>query len=256
MQDRILDLLMDKSEISWQSIIYDLVKTEQMDPWDIDITLLSKMFLEKLSKMKEMDLNISGKVVLAAAVLLKIKSKRLVGADLDNLDRLFAQGEESEEDMYNELMSPNPKERPDYDPQKLIPKTPQSRKRKVSIYDLVGALQKAMEVKKRKIIREIPPMDIDLPENKFDLGNVIKNIYGRIKVFFIKNNSSKLTFSSLLPEGASKEDKVYTFIPLLHLTNQRMIDLEQETHFGEIDIELNKENINKKIKVEEEVEAV
>jgi len=252
MQDRILDMLMDKNEISWQSIMYDLVKTEQMDPWDINITLLAQRFLERLNKMKDMDLNISGKVVLAAAILLKIKSKRLVGADIDNLDRLFAQSEENEQSMYDELMAEaGGKEREKYDPQKLIPRTPQPRKRKVSIYDLVNALQKAMEVKKRKIIREIPPLSIEIPEKKFDLGSVIKNIYGRIKFYLIKNEGSKLTFSGLLPENPNKGDKVYTFIPLLHLTNQRKIDLHQQQHFGEIDIELIKDNMDKKIEVEE-----
>jgi len=236
MQDRILDLLMNQDEISWQSIIYDLVKTEQMDPWDVNVSLLAQRFLDRLREFKGMDLKVSGKVVLAAAILLKIKSKRLVGADLDNLDRMFAQGDESEEEMYDELMKDGRKEREPYDPQKLIPRTPQPRKRKVSIYDLVGALQKAMEVKKRKIIREIPPMEIDIPEKKFDIGDVIKNVYGRIKFFFTKNQGTKLTFSKLLPENASKDDKVYTFIPLLHLTNQRKIDLEQEQHFEEIEI--------------------
>ncbi|MBW2991831.1 segregation/condensation protein A [Candidatus Woesearchaeota archaeon] len=249
MQDRILDLLMDKNEISWQSMLYDLVKTEKMDPWDINITLLAQRFLERLNQMREMDLNISGKVVLAAAILLKIKSKRLVGEDLDYLDSLFAQSEESEEDLYDELMS-GPKERERYDPERLIPRTPQPRKRKVSIYDLVNALQKAMEVKKRKIIRDVPPLNIEMPEKKFDLGSVIKSIYGRIKSFVLNNENQKLTFSQLIPAEPSKEDKVYTFIPLLHLTNQRMIDLYQQQHFGEIEVELMKENMNKEIEVE------
>ena len=250
MQDRILDLLMNRNELSWQSMLYDLVKTEKMDPWDIDISLLGEKFLERLNKMKEMDLNISGKVVLAAAILLKIKSRRLVGEDLNYLDSLFAQSEESEEGLYEELMGQGTKEREKYDPKKLIPRTPQPRKRKVSIYDLVSALQKAMEVKRRKIIREIPAMSIEMPENKFDLGSVIKTIYGRIKIFFITNRDSKLTFSKLLPQEPTKRDKVYTFIPLLHLTNQRMIDLQQQEHFGEIEIDIIRENLNKEIQVE------
>lgn len=255
MQDRILDLLMEKNEISWQSMLYDLVKAEGMDPWDIDVSLLAEKFLERLRHIKEMDLNISGKVVLAAAILLKIKSKRLVGEDLDNLDRLFAQSEQSEDDLYDELMSPAAKEREKYDPQKLIPRTPQMRKRKVSIYDLVHALQKAMEVKRRKVVREIPPMGINMPDKKFELGAVIKNIYGRIKFYFMKNEGKKLTFSQLIPQHPTKQDKVYTFIPLLHLTNQRMIDLYQQQHFGEIEVELMKENMNKEIKVEDKKES-
>ena len=74
MQDRIYNMLMQKDEITWQSIIYDLVRTGEMDPWDIDISVLSKRYLETLKTLKEAHFLISGKIVLAAAILLKIKS--------------------------------------------------------------------------------------------------------------------------------------------------------------------------------------
>ncbi|MCK5140441.1 MAG: segregation/condensation protein A, partial [Thermodesulfovibrionia bacterium] len=48
-------------------------------------------------------------------------------------------------------------------------------------------------------------------------------------------NNTRLTFSTLVP-SETKEDKIYTFIPLLHLTNQRKIDIEQYQPFGEIEI--------------------
>ena len=37
MQDKLYEMLINEDEITWQSIIYDLIKTEQMDPWDINI---------------------------------------------------------------------------------------------------------------------------------------------------------------------------------------------------------------------------
>jgi chromatin segregation and condensation protein Rec8/ScpA/Scc1 (kleisin family) len=93
-----------------------------------------------------------------------------------------------------------------------------------------------------------------VPERKFDLGSVVKNIYGRIKFYLTKNEGQKLTFSQLIPAQPTKQDKVYTFIPLLHLTNQGMIDLYQQQHFGEIEIGLIKENIGKEIYVESKSE--
>ena len=51
------------------------------------------------------------------------------------------------------------------------------------------------------------------------------------------NQEKTLTFTQLIPSDA-KKDKVLTFIPLLHLTNQRKIDLIQEKHFSEIEIKL------------------
>ena len=48
--DQIIDLIMNKDDISWQQIIFSAVKSEEMDPWDIDIIKLSQSFLAKLDR--------------------------------------------------------------------------------------------------------------------------------------------------------------------------------------------------------------
>ena len=240
-QDYILELLFDKDEVTWQSILYELVRTEKMDPWDINISLIAERFLEMLKTLKEMDFRVSGKVILAAAILLKIKSNRLLGADLAYFDGLFREQEE-EESLLDEIQSTEQQE--DLSDVRLIPRTPQPRKRKVSIFDLVDALQKALEVKRRRVMRDIPSMEVEIPKKKVEISQIIKNTYGKIKLFFLKNNYKKLTFSQLVPSD-NKQDKVFTFIPLLHLNHQRKIDMIQYQHFGEIEIELLK-SLNKK----------
>ena len=98
--DRIFNLLLSKTdEITWQTIIFDLVKSEQMDPWDIDISLLTQKYIEMLRSLKEHDFRISGKVLLAAAILLKLKSHKLVGEELSELDRLLMGVEEEMEEL-------------------------------------------------------------------------------------------------------------------------------------------------------------
>ena len=88
--DRIFSILLSKAdEVTWQSIIYELVKTEQMDPWDIDVSVLTQKYIDMLRGLKEHDFRVSGKVLLAAAILLKMKSNKLVGEDLSELDRLL-----------------------------------------------------------------------------------------------------------------------------------------------------------------------
>jgi len=235
-QEYLFELLFDKDEVTWQSMLYELVRTEKMDPWNIDIGLLAQRFLEMLNTLKEMDFRISGKVLLAAAILLKIKSNRLLGADLAYFDGLFKEKEE-EEGLLDEIQQTEQQE--DLSNVQLIPRTPQPRKRKVSIFDLVDALQKAIEVKKRRVMRDIPSIEVEIPKRKVEISEIIKSTYGRIKSFFRKNQYQKLTFSQLIP-SASKQDKVYTYIPLLHLNHQRKIDMTQYQHFGEIEIELLK----------------
>ena len=245
--EQIFDMLFDKDEVTWQTLLKELIKSEQMDPWNINISLLTKKYIEAVKKFKEFDFRISGKMLLAAAILLKIKSNKLVGEDIEYLDRLISQ-EDDEELSFEEDVEPRAQEEM---PKNLIPRTPQPRKRKVSIYDLMGALERALEVKRRRVLKSVPPMDVHIPEKTRDISDVIREIYGKIKQFFWSNSRNRLTFSKLLPEEASKEDKVSTFVPLLHLTNQRKIDIFQQKHFGEIDIILNqtKEEINKELEL-------
>ena len=241
MQEKIFQMLLNKDELTWQSLLYDLVREEKMNPWDINVSTLTQRFIEMIKNMQKMDLMISGKVVLAAAILLKIKSNRLLGQDLTNLDRLFAQSE-GEEDFSDDFMQMLEAEaKGEETPLRLIPRTPQPRKRKVSIFDLINALDKALEVKKRRVERYIPDVEMQIPTKKVDITKMIKDIYQKINTHFSENGDKTLTFSQLVT-SENKLDKVYAFIPLLHLANhdQRKIDLEQKEHFGEIEITMPK----------------
>ena len=65
--DEIFDILFNNDEITWQNMIYDLVSAEQMDPWDVDVSLLSQRFLEKLKEYKSTLINsaVTGKIKVA-----------------------------------------------------------------------------------------------------------------------------------------------------------------------------------------------
>ncbi len=239
MQEKLFNMIMDGDEVSWQSIIYDLVRTEKMDPWDIEVSLLAKKFIEKLKTLKEMDFRVSGKVVLAAAILLRIKTTKLLNEDLTELDRLIAGLEQTEEEFYDELEQEFqsgaiiPGEDDDV---RIVTRTPQPRKRKVSVYDLVEALNKALEVQHRRPPRVEHAPEVKIPEKVREMSVIIGDVYNQIQNYY-RDKKGKLTFSQLIP-SESKEDKVYTFIPLLHLEHQRKLNMDQEEHFGEIYIML------------------
>lgn len=234
-QDKILDLLMSKDEITWQTILYDLVKSGEINPWDIDISLLSNKYLETVRKMQESNLFISGKVILASAILLKIKSEKLISEDIGLLDNLMFPAEMEELDQFFDR---NRRITLDVEPRLTI-KTPQARKRKVQINDLILALEKALEVNERRVLRHAErdriPDNLFIPEKPRDITEIIKELYDKIKIVFTKKPT--LTFSELIPSNR-KQDKLATFVPLLHLATQEKVDLNQEEHFGEIYIKL------------------
>ncbi|MEM4244756.1 MAG: segregation/condensation protein A [Candidatus Nanoarchaeia archaeon] len=234
MQDRLFEMLVQQDEITWQTIIYDLIRTEQMDPWDIDVSLLAQKYIETVNKLQEMNFFISGKVLLASALLLKIKSHKLMEEDIAGFDSyLFNTGEEelSLGDL-DEIQRLSRDQLP-----KLTIKTPQARKRKVNLQDLMNALQKALEVNQRRVIRRIreeklfnPPQ---IPERKIEISKLIKDLYEKIMSFFHKQET--VTFTKLVP-SERKEDKIMTLIPLLHLDTQGRINMVQNEPFGEIEI--------------------
>lgn len=236
MQEQILSLLLEQEDVTWKTIIQDLVKTEQMDPWDINITLLTHKYLAVIRKMQEHDLKVSGKVLLAAAFLLKMKSVHLIDNDFAHLDRLLNPEEESDEDIDTLLGSDRQRLK---EPFQLIPRQPQPRSRKVSVNDLINALQQAME-SKRRILARSKPVAYVMPKRGMDIMGVIRDMYHKIVYYSEKQNEEKLTFTKLLPPRAGKKEKVYTFIPLLHLEHQHRIETTQEKPFEEIEVKLLK----------------
>lgn len=234
MQDKLFNMLMQKDEITWQTIIYDLVKTGEMDPWDINITLLSRKYLETIKKLQEHNFFLSGKVLLASAILLRLKSDKLLTEYIARLDsQLFPQEEMEFEDLGDDkriVFDANPR---------LTIKTPQERKKKVSVSDLINALEKAMKVNQRRILRRerqaYIPEELKIPEKKINLNQLIREIYNKITNFFKKQET--LTFAQLV-NSEKKDEKIRTFIPLLHLDSQEKIIIEQEIPFDDIHIKL------------------
>ncbi len=229
-QEQLYDMLTNK-EVSWQNIIYELVQTEQLDPWDIDISLLARRYLEKIKELEETNFFISSKVLLAASLLLRIKSEILLNRYIKSLDEiLFGKKEEKKELKKVEIEE---SELPE-----LLPRTPLPRFRQVTLQELMSALNKAINTEQRRIKREISEKraeklsQVDIPKTRVNIRERIRQIYAKIRIYLKKKPKNKLSFTELVGEG--REEKLATFLPLLHLDNQQKVWLEQEKHFDEI----------------------
>ena len=257
-ENRILELLTNDDNITWRAIIYDLMKSENMNPWDINVSLITKKYIETMRQLQVMNFRVSGKVVLAAAILVRIKSSLLIGRDIAELDSLFAsaspleEGELGADDFYSGLEGEYAGSSQEQELPLPYPRTPQPRKRKISMYELISALQKALEVKQRRTFRTTLP-EISLPEKRVDIALLINNVYSRVQELISKFKSSRVKFSDVVPSG-KKQDKIDTFVPLLHLATQQKIDLFQKEQFGEIEIALY--NAAARKIVEEELEKI
>ena len=238
-EDQIISILFEQDELTWQNIIMELIKTEEMDPWDINVSIIAEKFISLLSEMKKMDFRISGKIIVAAAFFLKIKSDKLLKEDIAMLDALIQPIDDADDilgmldDIPGEIGINATSDKP-----YLKYKTPQPRKRKVSVYDLIRSLEKALESEQKRSFRRIlPAKKVRLPQKQKDITLVINELFDKIKETL--NRVKVVWFYQLIPSD-NKMDKINTFVPLLYLDFQRKIDLEQAEHFGDIKICLAK----------------
>jgi len=228
-EKELYDLLM-KNEVGWQAIIYDLVNSEQLDPWNIDIVLLVQRYLERIRELEEANFFISSKVLLAASILLRLKSEILLNKHLKSIDEiLFGKKEEVESEEKIEIDETSLPT--------LYPKTPLPRYKRLSLEELMAALNKAMKTETRRIKRQIEQkvreknLNIVIPKHKVNIKDRIKSIYAKIITAF-KKKQSRISYSELT--GNKKEEKIACFLPCLHLDTQKKLFLEQEKHFDEI----------------------
>jgi len=229
-------MLLQEDEITWQSIIHGLVSSGELDPWDIDISILTKKYVETIKKLQSLNFFISGKILLASAILLRMKSEKLITEWIVAFDNILYPSSAEDQESYGGPKRITLNEKP-----MLTIKTPQLRKKRVNIGDLISALEKALEVNERRTLRRITrdrvPEDLKIPERKIDISKLIKDLYDKMLDLF--KNTEKLKFSALVM-SEKKEDKIITFIPLLYLDTQEKVVLTQERPFGEIEIELKK----------------
>ncbi len=245
--EQLYDLLTSK-EVSWQAIIYDLINTEQLDPWDIDLVFLAEKYLEKIKELEEANFFISSKVLLAASILLRLKSELLLKKYLKSIDEILFGKKETKREEKIELEGNLPE---------LYPKTPLQRQRKVSLQELMEALEKAIKTETRRINRKVEQKireketEIVLPKQKISIKDRIRHLYA--KILTLTKVKKRLSYSELT--GGKKEEKIACFLPCLHLDNQKKLFLEQEKHFSEIYIWLYKhyKNLKEEIKLEKEL---
>ena len=236
-QEQIHDILFSR-DIGWQEIIYDLINTEQLDPWDVDIIILTNGYLKKIQEIEEADFFVSSKVLLAASLLLRIKSEILLNRYIKSIDEiLFGKKQEK----------PHKLERIELDEEipELIPRSPVPRFKKVTLKELIEALNKAITTENRRIKKEIINRNalretgISLPKRKFSIKDKIRRLYTKLTNHFSSNKGhKKITYTDFI--GNDREERIISFSPLLHLDNQKKIWLHQPEHFEEIDIWLKK----------------
>ncbi|MEK6913894.1 MAG: segregation/condensation protein A [Nanoarchaeota archaeon] len=236
-QEQIHDLLFNR-ELGWQEIIYDLINTDQLDPWDIDIIILTDKYLIKIRELEEVDFFVSSKVLLAASLLLRIKSEILLNQYVKSIDEILFGKKDHIKTALERIEL-------DEDIPELIPRSPMPRFKKVTLKELIESLNKAISTENRRIKKEITNRNalressFSLPKRRFSIKDKIAEIYRNLTDLYKERKDGRVTYAEFVKEN--REEKIFSFLPLLYLEDQKKIWLDQKIPFDDIHIWLREE---------------
>ncbi len=222
---------------TWKEMLLDLIDQNKIDPWDVDIVLIADGFMKKIKEMERLDLAVQANVILAASILLKYKSEYL----------RFLTMEEPVIEAYpvEEPMGPI-EEMPQLT---LVSRIPP--KRQITLDELMGEMEKVIKYENadwERIPRGSISETIDFVIMEEDIGKKMDEVLERIKDNTDETGWS--LFSRILKDSNSIEI-IYTLISILHLVQERKINIKQDKLFGEIFIyliEREKEKMKMEIK--------
>jgi segregation and condensation protein A len=217
-----------------------LIKKEEVDIYEVNLTRLATQFIEHVEMMREFDLEIAGEFLVMASTLMLIKSRELLPVD----QRAETEEEEDTADPRWELIRQLVEYKKFKDAaaqlqtlearqEGIYPRLPiklefendkPAAKPDVSIFDLLNAVNSVLKrFEKRDNPREIF-------EDKWTVSQKIEFIVGTMAA------RGTVRFSELFEDAMSRSEVVCTFLALLELIRLKQLVCAQDADFGEIEI--------------------
>jgi len=216
-----------------------LIKKEEVDIYDVNLTQLATQFIEYIDVMRMLDLEIAGEFLVMASTLMYIKSRELLPLD----KQVLVEGEDDGEDPRWELIRQLVEYKKFKDAaaqlqtlearqESIFPRLPikpefeaeTPAKPDVSLFDLLNAVNAIL----KRVNQQGDQRDVF--EDKWTVSEKIELIMKIIK----ERPSAK--FSELFEGSISRSEVVVTFLALLELIRLKQIAALQPEVFGEIEI--------------------
>ncbi len=224
-----------------------LIENAQMNIYDIQISEITKQYMEYIENMEEMDFNVSAEFMVLAATLLDIKSKMI-------LPRISETGEVTiEEDPRSELVerlleykrykqgAEILRERESIQcmifekPQEDISEYLENPDEFLSLDLKQFASAFNLFLRKKKREEEVRAHYTKVEREKATIENrmiYIKDIFKGAFTRGIKN----LNLKALIPNKKDRYDVVVTFVSVLQMIRDKYLDAEQKSLYGDITV--------------------
>ncbi len=217
-----------------------LIKKEEVDIYDIPIERITNQYMEYLSLMQLLNLEVAGEFLVMAATLMYIKSRMLLPADQQVTDTEAEEGEDPRWELIRQLVEYKKfKEAalqlgrredeqanlfPRQSPETGIEAPKEVPLAEVSIFDLIAAFNEVLKkASAREDFREIY-------EERFTVSDKIEEILYSLR------DRSQILFRELFQETATRSEVVVTFLALLELIRLKRLRVQQMEAFGEIHV--------------------
>ncbi len=208
---------------TWRELLIELIETNRLDPWDIDIIKVVDGYIAAIRKMQILDLHIPANIILAASILLRMKSETISILQADEV--LEAENGIAEKRVMPEVPM-------------LVPRIRLQPKRKITLSELMDALGDAIKInEKRELVIKQRAEPINMVISKDDIDEKINNAY---KLVMESADREGLTTFALLSKSFNSIEGILLslFVPLLILAHKGQVMLMQDQFFNEIFVKL------------------
>ncbi len=219
------DIVNFVSDATWKDLLIDLVRRNKFDPWDVDIAVIVEKYVEAVKSLRIMDLRVPANIILAASVLLRLKSEMLKVGDVET---------QMEVEDGQQIL------RPEIQVDSLSFRLRPALRRRVTLDELISALDDAMKIKDTRSSSHAAKTQVQLPvmARGIDIEEEMERVYGHVSSH--ADREGMTTFSYLLGVVELDDVLLQLFIPLLFLANKGRIALVQERFFDEVIVSLAK----------------
>lgn len=230
-------------------ILVSLAKTGKIDPWNIDIVDITDKYLAQLFQMKSQNLRLTGRTLLFAAILLKLKSNVLENIDINEFEAVSENSEFDEFELNDDF---EPDYSQDYNTNNVISidevlqrrtSVRLNRNRVVTLKDLIRqlefyemidkkqSLKNAHERAKRRVrsYANLSPDDIvNLAHDEY-IEDGVQRLKENLEQIFRKEKKIELNELTLLGM-----DKIAAYISLLFLSAESDYELVQDEFYSDL----------------------
>lgn len=243
-----------EAEVDGIEILVNMAKQGKIDPWNVDIVEVTDKYLMHLFQSKAQNLRLTGRTLLFAAILLKLKSNVLEGIDV-----LDFEPQHQDEFNYDDEMPLDYEE--EYIPTNNVISIDEVLQRRTSVrlnhnrvvtlrdlirqlefYEMLDkkqSLKNAHERAKRRVqnyARLSPDDIINLAHDEY-IENGVQRLKANLSEILSRQDKIELNELTLLGM-----DKISAYISILFLTVESDYDLEQDEFYGDLYVIRREEN--------------